>query len=169
MTASKVGRTYYGKTAVQIFGANGWEAHDATKTWSDGGEIKSELLALTERLEAIVARNVSAAVVEYATTGEAAVRADTNGEIYVGLRLWNDEAALIVEVPLKALLVAALVDVRDKLALDPGAHTMISQLVDLGRQLTQLTRTQQAVPPSAARSSASGQEPMPWQNRRPTP
>lgn len=133
-----VGRKFYGKIPVTVTGRDVWDRHDATATWSDGGEIRQLLDRLAPELERVVAQNAAQSVAEYAELGEAAVRGDLSGEVMVGLRLWNDNAAMIIEIPLKKLLLSALTEMRNGLAVDPNAQTAVSNLVDLGRQMHQL-------------------------------
>lgn len=133
---SRVGQKYYGKVPAEVIGARDWDNHDATKTWSDGGAVREIVEAMVPKLEAALAHNVSLGVSEYLGDGEAAIRADQRtGELHVGLRLHNSEASLIVEIPLKRLMIAALTDMRNNIAVDRGAQDAVTSLVDLGRQL----------------------------------
>lgn len=158
---SRVGQKYYGKVPAQVIGARDWDAHDATKTWSDGGIVRQIVESMVPTLEAALAQNVSLGVSEYLGDGEAAVRADQRtGELYVGLRLHNSEASLIVEIPLKKLLIAALTEMRNGIAVDRGAQDAVTSLVDLGRQLITIAgvgahaQAQPAVPPEVRPKSA---------------
>lgn len=133
---SKVGRKAYGKIPVNVAGKNAWVQHDATKTWSDAGEVRKVMESATEQLEAIVASNVSLGVLDYAETAEAALRISDSGELFIALRLWNNDASLIVEVPIKSLMAAAVTELRSSLATDPAAQAAMSHLTDLGRVLS---------------------------------
>lgn len=148
---SAVGKRFYGKTAVSIRGQKQWDAHDATKTWTDNGEVRAVIEAIVPEVERLIAKNATLGVSEYLSSAEAAMRADENGHLLIGVRIWNDEAAMIVEIPLTDLLVSALAETRDVVGVEPGAQAAVSALVNLGRQLTAVGG---AAPP-AARTAAT--------------
>lgn len=147
--AHMVGYKWFGKRAVDVSDTRAWTQHDATKTWSDGGAVRDRVTAATTALisdlERIVAENASASVVEYASAAEAGIRAD-GGEVLIGIRLYNDEASMIVEVPLRRLIVDALTEMRPRLGVDPQAQGALSALVALGQSLASLTRANDQPP-----------------------
>lgn len=153
---SAVGRRYFGKTPVTVDGREVWDRHDATKTWSDGGEtakiVAGHMTAMQTELETTVAQNAVLAVSEFASSAEAAIRADGD-DVIVGIRFYSDASALIVNVPLRQILAAALSEIRPLLGADPNAQAALSNLVAIGRQLAQIGN------PSANHNS-TGPHPM---------
>lgn len=135
---SRVGHRYYGKTSVAIVGRQSWEAQDGTKTWTDGGAVQKALQDAAQALERVVAENATLAVSDYLSTAEAGIRADKTGEVLIGLRIANEEAAMMVEVPLRRLIVAALSEMRPALGIDPQAQQTVSAIVAFGQQLSAL-------------------------------
>lgn len=136
MTPSKVGRKFYGKTAVTIPEPQrkAWDEHASEKTWSDAGRIGEVLESIRPTIEKIVAQNATAGASEYLASGEVAMRASQK-DVLVGIRIWNDEVAMIGEVSLRALLMSALQQARENLGTDPEAQNLISILVQIGREL----------------------------------
>ena len=144
-----VGFKWFGKRAVDVSDTTAWTQHDATKTWSDGGAVRDSVTVAAQTLitdlERIVAENASASVAEYASAAEAGIRAD-GGEVVIGIRLYNDQAAMIVEVPLRRLIVDALTEMRPRLGVDPQAQGALSALAALGKSLASLVHAE-APPP----------------------
>lgn len=144
-----VGFKWYGKRAVDVADTSQWTSHDATKTWSDGGAVRDSVTVAAQTLiadlERIVAENATASVVDYASAAEAGLRAD-GGEVLIGIRLYNDEASMIVEVPLRRLIVDALTEMRPRLGVDPQAQSALSALVALGQSLASLARANEPPP-----------------------
>ena len=137
---SGVGHKYYGKMPVTITGQQSWDRQEATKTWTDAGAVARVLQQTTAELERIVAENATVSVSEYLSTAQAGIRATPEGEIMLGLRIENQEAAMIVEVPLRRLILAALSEMRPVLGLDQGAQHTVSAIVQLGSQLASIGR-----------------------------
>lgn len=137
-TPNKIGSKWYGKVPVGVVGRDKWDRQDASASWTDGGEVKRIVEAIVPVLEQLVAKEALGAVSDFASTGEAAVQAGDKGEVMVGVRLISEQAAMIVAIPLRKLLIAALTEVRNGIALDPQAQALLSDLVALGRQLATL-------------------------------
>lgn len=146
-----VGFKWFGKRAVDVSDTGQWTQHDATKTWSDGGAVRDSVTVAAQTLiadlERIVAENATQSVAEYASAAEAGLRAD-GGEVIIGIRLYNDEASMIVEVPLRRLIVDALTEMKPRLGVDVQAQGALSALVALGQSLASLVRAD--VPPPAS-------------------
>jgi hypothetical protein len=137
---SGVGHKYYGKMAVTISGQKAWDRQDAAKTWTDAGAVTRVLQATTAELERIVAENATLSVSEYLSTAQAGIRTTPEGEVMLGLRIENQEAAMIVEVPLRRLILAALSEMRPVLGFDPNAQQAVSAIVQFGSQLASIGR-----------------------------
>lgn len=135
---NKVGHKWYGKVSVDVSGREAWDRQDASQSWTDGGAVKKILASIEPLLEQLVASEAIGAVADFASTGEAAVRAGQAGEVIVGLRITSEQSSMIVSVPLRKLLVAALTEVRNGIALDPQAQALLADLVSLGQQLSRL-------------------------------
>ena len=137
-----IGHKWFGKRAAVVLGLDKWAAHDASKTWSDGGAVAEAVTesnkTLISQLEKIVADNATAGVSEYLSDAEIGVRADQTGEVIVGLRIANDQAVMIVEIPLRKLVVGALSEMRPTLGVDPQAQAVLSALISLGNNLSSL-------------------------------
>ncbi len=144
-----IGRKWFGKGEVATSNRQAWESHDATQTWTDGGAVRQVLDEAAGKLERIVAENTSAAVADYVSTAGAALRATESGEVLLGLRIENDKSFMIVEVPLRKLMVAALMEVRPTIGVDPQAQLVVSALVTLGRQLASLGQPEVPAPVAA--------------------
>jgi len=136
--AMTIGRKWFGKGEVATSNRQPWEAHDSTQTWTDGGAVRQVLDEAAGKLERIVAENATAAVADYVSTAGVALRATETGEVLLGLRIENDKSFMIVEVPLRKLMVTALMEVRPTIGVDPQAQLVVSALVTLGRQLASL-------------------------------
>ena len=162
-----VGFRWFGKRPVDVTDTAPWVSHDATKTWSDGGAVRGSVTAAAQTLiadlERIVAENASASVAEYASAAEAGLRADGSGEVIIGLRIFNDQASMIIEVPLRRLIVDALTEMRPKLGVDPQSQAALSSLAALGQSLASLVRAD--VPPPQA-GAGIGHNSNPVQGRR---
>ena len=149
---SKVGRKHYGKVPVHIVGKDRWDTQSHTQSWSDDGEVRKVITdAIAQAiqpvigvLEEVVARNASLGASEYLATAESSLTVAPDGDVLIGVRIANDEAALIAYVPLKKLLISALSELRPSLGVDPQAQTMLSHLITLGNQIAQLGRPAQA-------------------------
>lgn len=135
---NKVGHKWFGKVPVEVAGREAWDKQDASQSWTDGGAVKKILASIEPLLERLVASEAIGAVADFASTGEAAVRAGQGGEVVIGLRITSEQSSMIVSVPLRKLLVAALTEVRNGIALDPQAQALLADLVSLGRQLSRL-------------------------------
>ncbi len=138
-----VGHKWFGKRDVDVLNVATWAQHDPTKSWSDGnavrGKITTAAQSLIADLERVVAENVSSAVAEYAQSAQAGLRAE-GGEVFIGIRLHNDEAAMIIEVPLRRLVIDALSEMRPNLTMDREAQGALSGLVALGQALVGLVK-----------------------------
>lgn len=130
-----LGRKWFGKIQVALFGKDQWEAQDASQVWSDGGAIKQLLDETTRSLEKIVAENAILSVSDFASTGSAALRAEEGGEVIVGVRLESGQAHQILEIPLRALFTASLMDARKRLGVDPEAQDVVSSLLTICQQI----------------------------------
>lgn len=141
-----VGVKWFGKRAVEVVGAQEWASHDPTKTWTDGGAVSEAVGSATKDLvtilERLVAENANAGVQEYLTSSEAGLRATPDGEVLIGLRIYNDQAAMIVEIPLRKLLVGALTEMRPMLGVDPQAQMALSACISFGKSLASLGTAQ---------------------------
>lgn len=137
---SGIGVRYYGKMPVTISGQKAWDQQDATRTWTDAGAVSRVLQATTAELERIVAENATTSVSDYLSTAQAGVRVTQDGEIMLGLRIENQEAAMIVEVPMRRLILAALSEMRPVLGVDPAAQHAVSAIVQFGGQLASIGR-----------------------------
>ena len=148
-----IGNKFYGKHSVDIVGRDTWDQHDTTRTWTDGGAVeealKSSLSALLPQLGKIVSDNATLAVSDYISSAEAGLRSTPSGEVIIGLRLSNAEAAMIVEIPLRKLIVGALSEMRPTLGIDKEAQATLSGLVALGNALVNLTKRDGQTPPPA--------------------
>lgn len=150
-----LGRKWFGKIGVALFGRDKWEGQDASQVWSDGGAIREVLDKASVALEKIVAENAVLAVSDFASTGVAALRATEQGELILGVRLETDHAAQILEIPLRQLFMAALTDIKPKIGLDAEAQAAVSAMVALGQQLASLGR-----PPAPPRAPAPPPPPI---------
>jgi hypothetical protein len=151
VTQSKVGRKFFGKTPVSVpeKDRTSWDAQLHEKSWSDAGETKAAMDKLIPVIEQIVAKNAHMGVSDYLSSGEVAIRPEGN-DVVLGLRIWNDEAMLIGEVSLRSLIASALNQARPDIANPNGeARALVSALVGIGRELSAMTQTQQAVSPNA--------------------
>ena len=137
---TSVGHRYYGKMPVTISGQKSWDQQDATRTWTDAGAVSRVLQATTAELERIVAENATTSVSDYLSIPQPAIRPTQDGEIFLGLRIENQEASMIVEVPLRRAILAALSEMRPILGLDPGAQQAVSSIVQFGGQLASIGR-----------------------------
>ena len=136
---SKVGNKFYGKVDVVTRGKKQWDEQDPAKAWTDGGEIRAIVESMIPDIEKACAKNAILGASEFSSSGQAAVRADERtGEVIIGVRVSTEDADLITEVPLKQLLITALSEMKGVIGVDPGAQTTLSQLIDLGRQLSNL-------------------------------
>lgn len=150
--SSKVGRKHFGKVPLTVPSKEAWEAQDGAKSWSDEGEVRQIVETVIPLLEAVVARNVVLGTGEYLASGEASITISQQNEIIIGLRIENDEAALVAYVPLRALLISALNQARQNVGMDAQSQALVSNLIQLGTQLAQLGRPAQApqAPPQYA-------------------
>lgn len=142
--SSKVGRKHYGKVPLTLNNTAAWDDQNSAASWSDDGAVRRIIEPVIKDLEAVVAQNATLGVSEYLAAGEASITISQQNEIIVGVRVENDNAHLIAYVPLRALLISALQQARQGIALDPGAQALVSNLVQLGAQLAQLGRPQQS-------------------------
>ncbi len=136
---SAVGKTYFGKTAVQIDGARAWDKQNATQAWNDGGEVQQLMDAASSKMRQIVAQQAVGAVREFSESAEVGVRAEGN-EILIGLRMTSPDAALIVNIPLRELLEKALKDIRPQLGQNQQAQNTLSAILSLSRQVVSLAQ-----------------------------
>lgn len=143
---SGIGVRYYGKMPVAVSGQKAWDKQDATRTWTDGGAVARVLQATTAELERIVAENATTSVSDYLSTAQAGIRVTQEGEIMLGLRIENQEASMIVEVPLRRAILAALSEMRPILGLDPNAQQAVSAIVQFGGQLASIGRVPSRTP-----------------------
>lgn len=144
--SSKVGRRHYGKVPLTLTNTEPWDDQDSTISWSDDGAVRKIMEPVIKTLESVVAQNATLGVSEYLAAGEASLTISQQNEIVIGVRVENDEAHLIAYVPLRALLISALQQARQQIALDPGAQALVSNLVQLGTQLAQLGRPTPSAP-----------------------
>ncbi len=133
-----IGKRFYGKQPVVIAGRQAWDEQMATRTWTDGGAVAEVMRSATAQLERIVADNATQGVSEYLSSAEAGLRVTEQGEILVGVRVHNQEASMIVEIPIKKLVVGALSEMRPTLGLDPRAQSAVSAIIAFGGQLAAL-------------------------------
>lgn len=138
--SSKVGRRHYGTVPLTVVNKAAWEAQDASKSWSDEGEVRSVIEQTIQQLEAIVAKNATLGASEYLAAGEASVTISNQNEILVGIKISNDEASFIAYVPLRALLISALQQARQTVGVDPQGQALVSSLIHFGTQLANLGR-----------------------------
>ena len=153
-----IGKKWFGKREAAVSGIDKWAAHDPTKTWTDGGAVAKVVSdtnkTLISQLERIVAENANAGVSEYLSTAEVGLRADGTGEVLVGLRISNDIADIIVEIPIRKLVIGALTEMRPTLGVDQQAQAALSALISLGNSLSSLAKSP-APPPIPAGPAAS--------------
>lgn len=149
-----LGRKWFGKIQVALFGKDGWDAQDATKVWDDGGSIRQAIDAATanlhKELQAIVSENAVLAVSDFASTGSAALRAEDGGEVIVGVRLESGQAHQILEIPLRALFTASLMDARKRLGTDTEAQDVVSSLLTICQQIVQALQPPRQAPAGLA-------------------
>jgi hypothetical protein len=144
-----VGRKHYGKVPVQVSGRERWETQNHTQSWSDDGDVRKIIEPAIAALEQVVAKNAALGASEYLGSAESTLVLAPDNDILVGVRIANDEAALIAYVPLKKLLMAALSELRPTLGVDPNAQALLSQLITLGSQLASLGRPNPNSQPTA--------------------
>jgi len=150
-----IGNKFYGKQSVAITGRKAWDEHMATRTWTDGGAVAEVMQAATAHLERIVAENATQSVSDYLSSAEAGLRVTDAGEIIIGVRVSNQEASMIVEIPIKKLIVGALSEMRPTLGLDPKAQSAVSALIAFGGQLASLGARQSPAEFDNRKSQAS--------------
>ena len=81
---------------------------------------------------------------------EAAITCDDEGGLHIGVKIKNDEVYYIVDIPLKTIMYAALNELKTTVGQSPQAQTVVSALVDMGRQLSSIARTPPPVPDEEA-------------------
>lgn len=134
-----VGFKWFGKIAVALVGREAWERQDSSLTWTDGGAVSGILSKAQAEIERVVSENATLAVADYASDAKAALRTDPQtGEVIVGLLISNSEASQIVEIPLRQLISAALVELRPQLGVDAQAQAALSGLIALAKNLSAL-------------------------------
>ena len=74
---------------------------------------------------------------EYAESAEFAMCA-REGQLWIDLRLWNDEATLIVGVPVRTLMNAAIREAYQNIGADPSAQEFVSLVFNLGKDINRL-------------------------------
>lgn len=146
-----IGRKWFGKREASVSGADKWSAQDSTKTWTDGGAVRQAVdesnKVLISELERIVAENATAGVSDYLSTAEVGIRADQTGEVIVGLLVSSGEADLLVEIPLRKMIVGALTEMRPRLGVDQDSQSVLSALIALGNSLVSLGQRKEPSPP----------------------
>lgn len=139
---SSTARKWFGQRDASVIGADKWMAQDSIKTWSDGGEVVRVVERISKvliaELERIVSDNATAGVSDYLSAAKIGVRADQAGEVVVGLIVSNDQADMVVEIPLRKTIIAALTDMRPRLGVDPQSQALLSALIGLGQSLVSL-------------------------------
>ena len=163
-----IGRKWFGKREASVSGATKWTAQDSSLTWTDGGAVRQAVdesnKVLISQLERIVADNATAGVSDYLSTAEVGLRAEATGEVIVGLRVSNEQADLIVEIPLRKLIVDALQEMRPRLGVDPESQAVLSALIAFGNSLVALGQRKEPGPSPNAMPVG-----LPGQAARPTP
>lgn len=141
-------KTMYGSTGVAADDLRDWAAHDHSKSWNDGGAVQQILGVAARDLEKLVADESKAAVADYANAAEMALGVSPEGHLLVGVRLWNDDAAIIVKVPFMQLVLNAIQDVRGNIATDAQAQALLSAIVSSGQKLASIGRPSQPAAPA---------------------
>ena len=128
----------FGKVSPLVGDAGAWVGTDATKSWSDGGDVDKALAPAAEALKVIVAKHVKDAVLEYASSAEYGL-AVSQSQIFVSVRLWDEAASFTTHVPLRSLLNAALKEAYAKAA-DPKAQELMTAVAVLAKDLTAISQ-----------------------------
>jgi hypothetical protein len=159
-----LGKTWFGKIAVNIWGKEKWEKQDATQVWSDGGSVRDLLDNLkadfsravdgtVKEIERTVAENAVTAASEFASLGQAALQAGENGEVILGVLIDSGQCQQIIEVPLRHLFKEALMQARPTLGTNPESQEIVSSVLQIAQQLVQ------ALTPPRERPAGLGVEP----------
>lgn len=142
MTQHRIGTQHYARVPLKTTGREAWEKQDVAGVWSDAGEVRAAVVRhmdqLIAELETVVARNAMIGASDYLSEGEASLSLSTDSDLVVGIRIYNDGAAMIAHVSLRQLLFSALQELRPSLGVDPRAQAILSQIVALGQQLARL-------------------------------
>lgn len=133
----------WGKLAAKVSGLKDWREHDGTKTWEDAGSAERLLADFLPKVQAAIGQNVKMGVAEYAASGEYTLSV-REGALWVDLRIWNDEATLVVGIPIRDLLNKAIADAYPSIAANPSAQELISLIAGLGKDINKLTATMPA-------------------------
>jgi hypothetical protein len=128
----------YGKTKVQGSDLALWAKHDHAANWSDGGRIREILNSIAVELEAIVADETKAAVADYASNAEVALKVSPEGHLLVGVRTYNQDAAIISYVAFPQLVLNAINEIKPTLGTNEDAQALLSSLISTGRALANL-------------------------------
>lgn len=160
-----IGRKWFGKREASVSGADKWAAQDSTKTWTDGGAVRQAVdesnKVLISELERIVAENATAGVSDYLSTAEVGIRSDQTGEVIVGLLVSSGEADLLVEIPLRKMIVGALTEMRPRLGVDQDSQAVLSALIAFGNSLVALGQRPKDPAPMPTGVTAQAARPMP--------
>lgn len=136
---SKVGNKYFGRVEGEVRGLREWNnQQNHEESWTDNGDVRKAFEKIIPEMEKIVARNAHMGAAEYLARSECALRCDEAGNLFIGARIWNDEATMILDLNLRDLFFAAIQDMGKRIGVDPEAQRALSQLKALGMQLSQL-------------------------------
>lgn len=154
-------KSAWGAIAAKVAGLRDWRDHDGTKTWSDAGQAEKLFAEFLPKVQSVIAQNVKEGVADYAASGEytLSVRDKT---LWVDLRLWNDEATLVVGVPLRDIINKAVGEAYKAAGASPSAQEFLSHILSLSRDLSKMT-AQMAGPQHQAQQQAPVNFPDPRQ------
>ena len=158
---SKVGRRFFGKTAVSVSAPEKatWAAQDYSKSWTDGGAARAIVDSIAPAIERAIAENAHLGAAEYLSEGEVALQA-TDKDVLIGLRIWNNEAALIGTVSLRQLIADAFSQARSELGHDQQAQALVSALIQIGQELSRIPSAHNGPPPQATLSPRINRSPL---------
>jgi hypothetical protein len=124
---AKPAQRYFGKITPKVAGYSDWITHDHAQHWGDGGAADELGKEVAQKARTIIAEQTREAVADYARDAQLALTA-VRGHLVVAVKLENDGASMIIQVPL-AELINAGINEAFKAAFDPGAQDFISTLI----------------------------------------
>lgn len=144
----------WGKLAAKVSGLKDWREHDASRTWADAGEAARLFDKMLPEVQSIIANNVKEGVAEYAASGEYTLSV-REGALWVDLRIWNDDATLVVGIPIRDLLNKGIAEAYPNIAANPEAQEFFSLIASLGRDIAKITQVSPAGPGHNSRAQGN--------------
>lgn len=135
---SRPGQRFFGKLSPKVAGYSDWLTHDHAPHWGDGGAADELGKAVAEKARTIIAEQTREAVADYAREAQLALTS-VRGQLVVAVRMENDGAGLIIQVPLAELINGAIAEAF-KTAFDAQSQDFISTLITASNVMANLKK-----------------------------